>query len=86
MHINHSTNKQGRTYRYFYDYGRKTMTGCPHDYATELKPDQVEDIAYTAVIDITSRRRPISTKTALKCKKLPGTAHMNSSGEYYFGI
>ena len=46
MHINHSTNKQGRTYRYFYDYGRKTMTGCPHDYATELKPDQVEEIVY----------------------------------------
>ena len=46
MHINHSTNKQGRTYRYFYDYGRKTMTGCSHDYATELKPDQVEDIVY----------------------------------------
>ena len=46
MHINHSTNKQDRTYRYFYDYGRKTMTGCSHDYATELKPDQVEDIVY----------------------------------------
>ena len=54
MHINHSTNKQGRTYRYFYDYGRKTMTGCPRDYSTELKPDQVENIVYTAVTDITS--------------------------------
>lgn len=46
MHINHQINKQGRKYRYFYDYGRKTMQGCSHDYATELKPDQVEEIVY----------------------------------------
>lgn len=46
MHINHSTNKQGRKYRYFFDYGRYTSDGCPHNYATELKPDQVEDIVF----------------------------------------
>lgn len=46
MHINHSTNRQGRTYRYFFDYGRKTVQGCTHDYATELKPEQVEEIVY----------------------------------------
>lgn len=46
MHINHQINRQGRKYRYFYDYGRKTMQGCSHDYATELKPDQVEEIVY----------------------------------------
>ncbi len=51
LHINHSTNKQGRHYRYFYDYGRKTMQGCPHDYATEMKPDQVEDIVYKAMCE-----------------------------------
>jgi hypothetical protein len=46
MHINHSIGKSGQIYRYFFDYGRRTMNGCPHDYATELKPDQVEDIVY----------------------------------------
>ncbi|MBE6845715.1 MAG: resolvase [Ruminococcus sp.] len=46
MHINHQINRQGRKYRYFYDYGRKTMQGCSHDYATELKPEQVEEIVY----------------------------------------
>jgi DNA invertase Pin-like site-specific DNA recombinase len=46
MHINHSIGKSGQVYRYFFDYGRRTMNGCPHDYATELKPDQVEDIVY----------------------------------------
>ena len=25
------------------------MQGCPHDYATEMKPDQVEDIVYQAM-------------------------------------
>ena len=33
-------------YRYFFDYGRYTSDGCPHNYATELKPDQVEDIVF----------------------------------------
>lgn len=51
MHINHSTGKHGQKHRYFYDYGRNTMSGCPHDYATELKPDQVEDIVYKAMRD-----------------------------------
>ncbi|MCM1530413.1 MAG: zinc ribbon domain-containing protein, partial [Alistipes sp.] len=46
MHINHSTGKHGQLYRNFFDYGRKTMQGCPHDYATALKPNQVEDIVY----------------------------------------
>ena len=46
MHINHTTNKQGRKYRYFLDYGRYTSDGCPHDRATEIKPDQVEDIVF----------------------------------------
>lgn len=46
MHINHGTGRHGQKYRYFYDYGRNTMQGCPHDYATELKPDQVEDIVF----------------------------------------
>lgn len=46
MHINHSTGKQGQRYRYFLDYGRNTMRGCPHDHATKLRPDQVEDIVF----------------------------------------
>lgn len=46
MHINHQINRYGKKYRYFFDYGRKTMQGCSHDYATELKPDQVEEIVY----------------------------------------
>mgnify|MGYP004646773955 CR=1 FL=1 len=46
MHINHSTGRSGQVYRYFYDFGRRTMKGCTHDYATEIKPDQVEDIVF----------------------------------------
>lgn len=46
MHINHSTGKHGQLYRNFYDYGRRTVRGCPHDYATKLKPEQVEDIVF----------------------------------------
>ena len=45
MHINHSSTPYGY-YRNFYDYGRNTMQGCPHDYPTKLKPDQVEDIVF----------------------------------------
>ena len=46
MHINHSTGKKGQVYRYFYDFGRRTIKGCPHDYTINIKPDQVEDIVY----------------------------------------
>ena len=47
MHINHhSPDRYGRSYRYFFDHGRNTMTGCPHDYATKLRPAQVEEIVY----------------------------------------
>ena len=45
MHINHSQTPYG-SYRHFYDYGRYTVGGCPHNYATKLKPDQVEDIVF----------------------------------------
>lgn len=46
MHINHSTGKRGQKYRYFFDYGRYTSDGCSHNYASEIKPDQVEDIVF----------------------------------------
>lgn len=46
MHINHSIGKHGQLYRNFFDYGRRTIQGCSHDYATQLKPAQVEDIVY----------------------------------------
>lgn len=46
MHINHSTNKNGRKYRYFFDYGRYTSDGCTHNYSTQLKPEQVEEIVF----------------------------------------
>ena len=51
MHINHNWGKHGQHYRNFFDYGRKTMQDCPHDYATALKPDQVEDIVYKAMCE-----------------------------------
>ena len=46
LHINHRVGTKGQHYRYFYDYGRRTMNGCPHDYTIEIKPDQVEDIVF----------------------------------------
>jgi len=45
MHINHSNLPYGN-YRYFYDYGRRTMNGCPHDYSIKIKPDDVEQIVF----------------------------------------
>ncbi|MBR6419149.1 MAG: recombinase family protein [Oscillospiraceae bacterium] len=46
LHINHRVGTKGQHYRFFYDYGRRTMNGCPHDYTIEIKPDQVEDIVF----------------------------------------
>ena len=46
MHINHSTSKSGKKYRNFFDYGRYTVKGCPHNAPTAIKPQEVEDIVF----------------------------------------
>lgn len=44
MHINHCTNKSGKTYRHFFDYGKYTAKGCKHTSRVEIRPDKVEEI------------------------------------------
>ncbi|MCM1219624.1 MAG: recombinase family protein, partial [Lachnospiraceae bacterium] len=41
MHINHCTNKSGKTYRHFFDYGRYTAKGCVHTDSVNIRPDKV---------------------------------------------
>ncbi|MDE6670958.1 MAG: hypothetical protein K2J36_09215 [Ruminococcus sp.] len=44
MHINHITNKKGKTYRHFLDYGKYTAKGCVHTDKVAIRPDDVEKI------------------------------------------
>ena len=44
MHINHCTNKSGKTYRHFFDYGKYTAKGCKHTSKVEIRLDKVEEI------------------------------------------
>ncbi len=44
MHINHCTNKNGKKYRHFYDYGKYTAKGCVHTGCVNIRSDDVEEI------------------------------------------
>ncbi len=44
MHINHRTNKNGKIYRNFFDYGKYTAKGCVHTDIVNIRPDEVEEI------------------------------------------
>ncbi|MDE6834590.1 MAG: recombinase family protein [Ruminococcus sp.] len=44
MHINHCTNKSGKKYRHFIDYGKYTAKGCVHTDKVAIRPDDVEEI------------------------------------------
>ena len=44
MHINHYTNKSGKTYCHFFDYGKYTAKGYVHTDSVNIRLDEVEEI------------------------------------------